>query len=102
MTRPARISFACVRSIRSANLPDAVTEMPSQERPQGHAIGVADTRRDLIDAFIACLQQMHRALDPQTLEIRQWRFSKHRVHATRKRSLAGCNGLCCLVEREPV
>ena len=56
-------------SIRSANLPDAVTQAPPQECPQGDAIGVAHARRDLIDALVARLQQMHRALHAQTLKI---------------------------------
>ena len=55
-------------SIRSANLPDAVTEAASQQGPQRDAIGVADTRGNLIDAFIARLQQVHGALNPQTLK----------------------------------
>jgi hypothetical protein len=33
----------------------------SQERPQGDAIGVTDTRCNLFDALIARLQQMDRA-----------------------------------------
>ena len=57
------------KSVRFANLSDAITQLTPQERPQGDAISVADTRRNLIDAFIACLQQMHRPLNPQALEI---------------------------------
>ena len=45
-------------SIRSANLPDPITQATSQERPQGDAISVADTRCNLVDAVVARLQQM--------------------------------------------
>ena len=56
-------------SILSANLPDPITQVTSQERSQGDAISVADPFGNLIDALIAGLQEMDRAFDPQTLEI---------------------------------
>ena len=51
-------------SILSANLPDPITQVTSQERSQGDTIGVPDTRRNLIDALSTRLQQMDRAFDP--------------------------------------
>ena len=36
--------------------------MTSQQRPQGHPVGVAHTRGDLIDALVTGLQQM--AIEP--------------------------------------
>ena len=36
---------------------------PSPESPQSRAVGVADPRRDFVDARVAGLQQVHRALD---------------------------------------
>ena len=65
-----RISYPAVqRSFRSANLPNPITQVTSQERSQGDAISVANTFGNLIDALIAGLQEMDRAFDPQTLEI---------------------------------
>jgi len=43
-------------SIGSTNFFDAITQMASQERPPGNAIGVAHTSGNLIDALIAGLE----------------------------------------------
>ena len=66
--RSEMIPVGCL--VRPTNLSDAITQVTSQERPQGNAISVADTRGDLIDTLIAGLQEMHCAFDPQALKIR--------------------------------
>ena len=88
--------------MRAANLPDAMTQVTPEERPQRDAISVADARGNFIDALMARFQQMHRAFHSQTLKIGQGRLTQHRVHAARERSLAGCDGFRRLVQGEAV
>jgi hypothetical protein len=59
------------RSIRPTNLLDAITEVTSQEHPQGDSVRITNTRGNLIHTLVAGLQQMHRAFDTQTLELGQ-------------------------------
>ncbi len=54
-----------------ADLLDAGVEAAPQERAQRRPIGVPDPRGDFVDARVAGLQQVHRALHAQTLEVRQ-------------------------------
>ena len=89
-------------SILSANLPDPITQVTSQERSQGDAISVANTFGNLIDALIAGLQEMDRAFDPQTLKIRQRRLPQYGVHAARECPLAGCDRFRRFAQGEPV
>ena len=45
-------------------------EVAAQKSPKSDAIGVSDSRSDLLYTFIRRLQQMHRAFHTQLLEIR--------------------------------
>jgi hypothetical protein len=52
-----------------------------QKSPERYAIGVSDSRSDFFQALVSGLQQMHRALHTQFLEIRHGRLPQHGVHA---------------------
>ena len=70
-------------SIASPNFSDAITQATSQQGPQGGAIGVPDARCDLVDAFIARLQQVYRAeLSPGTFWIFRRELSVRRAILT--------------------
>lgn len=43
-----------------------------QKTPESHAIGVSDSGSNLFHRLTRRLQQMHRALYSQLLEVRQW------------------------------
>ena len=53
-------------------------------------------------ALIPRLQQMDGAFHPQALKVRQRRLPQHRVHAARKRPLAGGDRFRRFVQGEPV
>ena len=50
---------------------DPMPQTATQKSPQCDAIGVADSARDFVDAFIRRLQEMHRAFYAQLLKISQ-------------------------------
>ena len=54
------------------DLLDFEAKTPPQEDSQNRAFRVSYTHGDLVDARAAGLQKMHRALYPQTLEVREW------------------------------
>src|SRR6185369_3644488 len=95
-----RSRVARARSRRSPNLPDSVTKLPPQQRSQRDAVGIADTRGDFVDAFLARLQEMDGPLDAQALNVRQRRHSEHRLHSARECSLARRDRFRRVVERE--
>src|ERR1700739_2315750 len=49
-------------------------EPPSQKKPQRSTVHVPDLCGNLFDTCLAGLQEMHRAFNAQTLEIRHRRF----------------------------
>src|SRR5262245_49187971 len=52
------------------DLLDSKAKTPPKQGSQNRAFRISDTRRDLVDGRAAGLQKMHRALYPQTLEVR--------------------------------
>jgi len=77
-------------------------EVTPQKSPESYAIGVSDTRRDLIYTLGGCLQEMHGAFDAQLLKIREWRLPHNGLHAASEGSLARPGGCRGIVERKPM
>jgi hypothetical protein len=56
----------------SSDFLNPLPKVTPQKSPEGYAIGVSDSCSDFFYTLVSRLQQMHRALHTQLLEIRQW------------------------------
>ena len=56
----------------SSDFLNPIPKVAPQKSPESYAIGVSYSRSDLFYTLIRRLQQMHRALYTQLLEIREW------------------------------
>ena len=73
-------------------------EPPAKKRAQRDAVRVTDTRRHFVDPGIRGSQEMHGALDTQTLDGGQRRRPKDVLHAAGECPLAGSDSSCRIVE----
>jgi hypothetical protein len=68
--RPAADARPKKLSSTSSDFFNPLPEVPAQKRPERHAIGVAHSLSDLLNALGGSLQQVHRAFHTQFLKIR--------------------------------
>ena len=59
-------------SSASSDFLNPIPKVTPQKGPESYAIGVSDSRSDFFYTLVSRLQQMHRALHTQLLEVRQW------------------------------
>lgn len=79
---------------------DAMSKVPPQKGSERYGVGVSDSSSDLFHAVIRGLQEVHRALHAQLLEIRQGRLSEDGLHAASQCSSARSGGCRSVVERK--
>src|SRR5437879_10173349 len=84
----------------AADFAHAAAEPAAQQRSQSHAFRITDLSGDLLDAGVAGLEKVHRALYPQVLEVGERRLAQHALHPARQGALAGGQLLRGMVERE--
>lgn len=75
------------RSLARAQLTHRSANPAAEEGAQRHPICIANLDSDQINAVIACLQEVYRALDTQILEIGEWRLAQHVLQAAGEGSL---------------
>jgi branched-chain amino acid aminotransferase len=95
-----RVRTPNVHSRARAQLAHASTEFAPQQSAQRHTVGIADLRRDPVDAVVAGAQQVHRPLDAQVLEVGQRGLAEHAAQPSRQGALAGTGRTCRVGERK--
>ncbi|MEM5435983.1 hypothetical protein [Paraburkholderia diazotrophica] len=85
------LSHGCSLYLRSARIAaqfrHTSSEASTKQCTQRHAIGVINLRNDRLDIQGGLSESVKRTLDAQILEVRQWRFAKHRLDTTLQGSL---------------